>query len=196
MRLRQLTWLRLPGISPVVPALLLLSGMVLAQEAVTVRLDPVGKSGVNGTATLTAVGDGTYVALDIKGLAPGADARTTMHANTCAMPSASFAALPDLQADATGRATATGSVLFHGMENVELVGMADGDHIIAIQAGGQVVACGVIPKLTSASVPPTLPVSSGTAFSLIAAAAGVLGFCALSAGLLLRQRSQPRRRFE
>jgi hypothetical protein len=195
MRLRQLTWLRLPGISPVVPALLLLSGMVLAQEAVTVRLDPVGKSGVNGTATLTAVGDGTYVALDIKGLAPGADARTTMHANTCAMPSASFAALPDLQADATGRATATGSVLFHGTENVALATMADGEHIIVIQTG-QVVACGVIPKLTSASVPPTLPVSSGTAFSLIAAAAGVLGFCALSAGLLLRQRSQPRRRFE
>jgi hypothetical protein len=172
-----------------------LSGMVLAQEAVTVRLDPVGKSGVNGTATLTAVGDGTYVALDIKGLAPGADARTTMHANTCAMPSASFAALPDLQADATGRATATGSVLFHGTENVALATMADGEHIIVIQTG-QVVACGVIPKLTSASVPPTLPVSSGTAFSLIAAAAGVLGFCALSAGLLLRQRSQPRRRFE
>jgi hypothetical protein len=195
MRLRQLTWLRLPGISPVVPALLLLSGMVLAQEAVTVRLDPVGKSGVNGTATLTAVGDGTYVALDINGLAPGADARTTMHANTCAMPSASFAALPDLQADATGRATATGSVLFHGTENVALATMADGEHIIVIQTG-QVVACGVIPKLTSASVPPTLPVSSGTAFSLIAAAAGVLGFCALSAGLLLRQRSQPRRRFE
>jgi hypothetical protein len=57
------------------------------------------------------------------------------------------------------------------------------------------VACGVIPKLMSASAPPTLPVTGGAASSLMAAGAGVLGFCALSAGLLLRQRSQPRRRF-
>jgi hypothetical protein len=36
------------------------------------------------------------------------------------MPSASFAALPNLKADATGRATMTGFVLFHGTENVAL----------------------------------------------------------------------------
>jgi len=59
-------------------------------------------------------------------------------------PSASFAALPDLKADATGRARATGSVLYHGTENVALATMADGEHIIAIQAG-QFVACGMIP---------------------------------------------------
>ncbi|NIO68636.1 MAG: hypothetical protein GTN71_06220, partial [Anaerolineae bacterium] len=92
-------------------------------------------------------------------------------------------------------ATATGSVLFHGTENVALATMADGEHIIAIQQAGQVVACGVIPMLTSASAPPTLPVTGGAAFSLMAATAGVLGLCALSAGLFLRQRSQPRRRF-
>jgi hypothetical protein len=195
MRLRQLTWLRLLGISLVVLALLLLPGMVMAQEAVTVRLDPMGESGVSGTVTLIAAGDGTNVALDIKGLAPGADARATMHAGTCAMPSASFAALPDLKADATGKATATGSVLFHGTGNVALTTMADGEHIIAIQQAGQVVACGVIPVLTSASAPPTLPVTGGAAFPLMAATAGVLGLCALSAGLFLRQRSQPRRRF-
>jgi hypothetical protein len=169
--------------------------MVVAQEAVTVRLDPMGESGVSGTATLIAAGDGTNVTLDIKGLASGADARATMHAGTCAMPSASFAVLPDLKADATGRATATGSVLFHGTENVALATMADGEHIIAIQAGGQVVACGVIPKLTPASAPPTLPVTGGAAFWSMAATAGVLGFCALSAGLFLRQRNQPWRRF-
>jgi hypothetical protein len=195
MRLRQLAWLRLLGISLIVLAVLLLPGVVMAREAITVRLDPVGESEVSGTATLIAAGDGTKVTLDIKGLAPGADARATMHANTCAMPSASFAALPDLEADATGRATATGSVLFHGRENVALATMADGEHIIAIQAGGQVMACGVIPKLTSASVPPTLPVTGGAAFSLMAATADALGFCALSAGLFLRQRSQPRHRF-
>jgi hypothetical protein len=195
MSSRGLTWPRLSGISLVVLALLLLGGTVMAQEAVTVQFDPVGKSGVSGTAALVPAGDGTHVTLDIKGLVPGAAARATMHAGTCAMASASFAALPDLKADATGRATATGSVLFRGTENVALATMADGEHIIAIQRAGQIVACGVIPRLTSASAPPTLPVTSSAAFSLMAATAGVLGLCALSAGLFRRQRSQPRRRF-
>lgn len=194
MGLRQLTWLRLAGISLVVLALMLMPGMLTAQEAVTVQLDPVGESGVSGTATLTAAGDGTDVALDIQGLAPGADARATMQANTCDMPSASFATLPDLKADANGRATATGSVLFRGTEPVALETMADGEHIIAIQIA-QLVACGVIPTLATASAPPTLPETGGVAFSLIAATAGVLGFWTLSAGLFLRQHGQPRRRF-
>jgi len=164
----------------------------MAQEGITAQLDSVGDSGVSGTAVLIAAGDGTNVELDIKGLAPGVDARSTMHAGTCAMPSASFAALPDLKADATGRATATGSVLFRGTENVTLATMADGEHIIAIQAGGQVVACGVIPTLA----PSGLPVTGGVAPSLIVALAGVLGLCALSAGLFLRQRGQTQRRFK
>ena len=191
MRLRLLTRLRLPGISFVVLALLLLPGMVMAQEAVIAQLDPVGESDVSGTATLIAAGDGTNVTLDIEGLAPGANARATMHAGTCAMPSASFLALPDLDADATGRATATGPVLFRGTENVALTTMADGEHIIVIQAGKPVVACGVIPRLTSASAPSTLPVAGGAASPLMPAIAGVLGLCALSAGLFLWQRSRP-----
>ena len=182
------------GTSLIVLALLLLPGLVIAQEAVTVQLDPVDGSGVSGTATLTAAGEGTHVELDIQGLAPGAAARASMQANTCAMPSASFAALPDLQADATGRATATGSVLFRGTENVALATMADGEHTITIQTE-QVVACGVIPKLTSASASPTLPVTGGAALWLLAAIVGVLGLCALSAGLFLRRRSRPLCRF-
>jgi hypothetical protein len=193
MKLRPLTRLHLLGISLIALALLLLPGMGMAQTAVTVQLDPVGESGVSGTATLTAALDGTnvtLVTLDVKGLAPGTDARATMNANTCAMPSASFAALPALKADATGRATATGSVLFRGTEAVALATMADGEHVIAVQAG-QVVACGVIPKLASA--PPALPATGGAAFPLIAATAVILGLCALSAGLFLRQRGQYRR---
>jgi hypothetical protein len=167
------------GISLIVLALLLLPGLVIAQEAVTVRLDPVDGSGVSGTATLTAAGEGTQVELDVQGLAPGAAARANMQANTCAMPSASFAALPELQADAASRATAIGSVLFRGTDNVALATMADGAHIITIQTG-QVVACGVIPMLTSASASQTLQVNGGTAPWLLAAAASVLGLCALS----------------
>jgi hypothetical protein len=194
MKSRQLIWLRPLGIWLVVLALLLLPGTIMAQQAVTVQLDPVGESGVTGTAILIAAGDGTNVELHIKGLAPGADARSTMHAGTCAMPSASFAALPDLKADTTGTAMGTGAVLFRGTENVSLAIMTDGEHIIAIQSGGQVVACGVIPELTSASVPPTLPETGGALISLAATLAGVLGLCALSGSLFLRQRSQPRRR--
>ncbi len=145
MRLLQLTWLRLLRILLVVLAPLLLLGIMMAQEAITIRLDPMGGSGVSGTAILSAAGDGTTVALDLKGLAPGVAARGTMQAGTCAWPSASFAALPDLKADATGRARATGAVLFHGTENVALATMADGEHIIAIQAGQVWMACGVIP---------------------------------------------------
>jgi LPXTG-motif cell wall-anchored protein len=193
MRLRQSTRLHLLGISlaALVVTALLLPGMGMAQAAVTVQLDPVGASGVSGTATLTAAGEGTDVTLDVTGLAPGTDARATMHANTCAMPSASFAALPDLKADATGSATAAGSVLFHGTEAVALATMADGEHVIAVQAG-QIVACGVIPKLASAAAPPTLPATGGAASPLMAAMAGILGLCALSAGMFLRRRSQTR----
>ena len=186
MELQQLTWLRLVGIALVGLALLLWPGRGLAQEVVTVRLGPVGGSGVSGTAMLTAVGEGTQVELDIQGLAPGTTARATMQANTCAMPSASFAALPDLAADAAGRATATGSVLFRGTEDVALATMADGAHVITIQAG-QTVACGVIPALTSASTPPALPATGGTAIWLMPATVGLLGLCALSAGLFLRR---------
>lgn len=189
MRLRQLTWLHLFGIALVVLGLLLWPGLGLAQEAVTVRLDPVGGSGVSGTATLTAAGEGTTVELEVEGLAPGTAAQAAMQANTCAMPSASFAALPELQADATGRAMATGSVLFRGTENVALATMADGEHIITIQAG-QVVACGVIPAAASVSTPSTLPGTDGAVAWLMPAAMGILGLCVLSAGLFLRWHSR------
>ncbi len=194
MRLLQVTWLRLPRVWLIVLALVLLPGIVMAQETemVTVQLDPVDGSGVSGTATLSAAGEGTNVALDIQGLAAGVAARGTMQAGTCAMPSASFAALPDLQADASGRATATGSVLFRGTEGVALETMADGEHIIAIQTD-QVVACGMIPELASASTPPSsLPVTGRAASSVTAVGAGLLGLCALSAGLFLRRGSRAR----
>lgn len=57
-------------ISLVALILLALPGMVTAQEAVIVQLDPMGGSGVSGTAILTAAGDGTDVALDVEGLPP------------------------------------------------------------------------------------------------------------------------------
>lgn len=190
----QLTWQRHLGSALVLLALLLLPAMALAQEAVTVQLDPVGESGVSGTATLTAAGEGTDVTLDVDGLAAGAEAQATMHAGTCAMPGASFATLPDLTADETGAATATGSVLFRGTESVALATMADGEHVIAIHVGEQVVACGVIPELTAEPTAPVLPATGGAPFSLAAIIAGVLGLVALSAGRLLRRLNRSRSR--
>jgi len=186
MRSHQLTWQGLLGLGLAAVALSLLPGVALAQAAVTVQLDPVGDSGVGGTATLTAAGAATTVVLEIQGLAPGSSARATMHAGTCAMPSASFAAMPDLTADETGNATATGSVLFRGAEDVALVTMADGEHIIVIQSE-QVVACGVIPRLGAAASPAELPVTGGRG-SLLAGVAALVGSCALSLGLLGVQR--------
>jgi hypothetical protein len=186
MRILLRNWLRLAGTALIALAFLFLPGIGMAQEQVTVQLAPVAGSGVSGTAILTAAGDGTQVALDVEGLAPGATARATMQAGTCAMPSASFAALPDLTADAAGRATASGAVLFHATENVALAVMADGEHIIAIHTD-QVVACGVIPKLAVA--PELLPASGGVGPSLLAVALAVLGLCALSAGLSLLRKA-------
>jgi hypothetical protein len=104
------------------------------------------------------------------------------------MPSASFAVLPDLKADAAGRATASGSVLFRGIENIALATMADADHIVILQTE-EVVAWGVIPKLTSA--PAQLPVTGRAASPLGAIGVGVIGLCALSVGSwhLYRQHS-------
>jgi LPXTG-motif cell wall-anchored protein len=195
MRVLHLVWPQRMVISLVALALLFLPGLVMAQETGTVQLEPVDGSGVSGTATLTAAGEGTEVTLEVQGLSPGATARGTMQAGTCDMPSASFAALPDLQADATGAAIATGRVLFRGAEDVALETMADGEHIIAIQTD-QVVACGVIPALASVAAPPESLPATGTAHpSLLAAGAGMLGLCALSGGLFLRRRSRPLRWF-
>jgi len=110
-----------------------------------------------------------------------------MQAGTCDMPGASFATLPSLTADEAGTATATGSVLFRGTEDVALATMADGEHVIALQTDGQVVACGVIPALSSDSPTPMLPETGGAGFALAAAVAGALGLGALSAGLSLCQ---------
>jgi hypothetical protein len=185
MRVLPRIWPHLAGIALLVLAFLLLPAIGMAQEEVMVQLEPVGGSGVSGTAALTAAGDGTYVALDVAGLAPGAAARGTMQAGTCAQPSASFATLPDLSADAAGHATASGSVLFHATENVALDTMADGEHIIAIHTD-QVVACGVIPGLAAS---PSLPVTGGAPVWFAVGAPAVLGLGALSAGLFLRRRS-------
>jgi hypothetical protein len=180
-------------IASIALALFLATALVArAQETVNLPLEPMNGSGVSGTATLTASDGATHVVLEVTGLAANATARATMHAGTCTTPSASFATLPDLEADASGDATATGSVLFRGTEDVALATMADGEHIIAIQSQAGIAACGVIPTLTSeTTAPAALPTTGGAVRPLMVVATAMLGLGVLSAGLLLRRRQQP-----
>src|SRR3954451_3237654 len=58
--------------------------VALASQTMTMRLQPVAPARVRGTATLTAVGAGTRVVVDVRGLPPGANAQSLLHAGTCA----------------------------------------------------------------------------------------------------------------
>ncbi len=193
MKIRQQVRKRLLGALLLVMALLLWPAIVSAEEQVPeqvpLNLDAVGGSGVSGTALLTPAGEGPNVTLEIQGLPAGADARAVMNAGTCAQPSASFATLPNLKADSNGKATASGSILFHGTEPVALATVADGQHIISIQTD-QVVACGVIPHLAAVTGPSQLPATGGSGFQLFSIAIGALSLAALSSGLILIQLSR------
>jgi hypothetical protein len=123
------------------------AGGATAPQAVTFRLRPVAGGEVRGTATLAAVGRGTRVSLDVSGLPPGVHALSRLHAGTdVTRLSASFSRLPTLTADATGRAKATGRLLFQGREEVRLSAVADARHAIVIVLRDRVAAYGVIPR--------------------------------------------------
>jgi len=172
--------------------LLALPGLGSAQESVTVKLASRGGSSVTGTAVLTADGEATSVTLEVSGLPANATARATMNAGTCDEPSASFASLPDLVADASGKASATGKVLFRGAEDVALATMADGEHTLSVVVD-QVVACGVIPAAVAGAPAPGMPQTGGlapTPLALIVVAA--LAVVALFVVLLRRNRAAAR----
>lgn len=165
-------------------ALLIVPALALAAESVTVTLAPANGSNVQGTLILTANGDATDALLDLTGMAPNAEGTATLYANTCELPSASFAPVAKFTADANGNVHATGAVLFHET-NVALADIADNQHVIGIHSGGQMVACGVVPALATA---PDLPNTGGafepTAFALV----GGLGILLLATGLVIRRR--------
>ena len=171
------------GMWMIVLILLLLPGVLLAQENVTVQLEAVDGSGVSGTAVLSPVDGGTTVILDIEGLTPNVAAQSAMHAGTCDLPSASFSALPALTADAAGKATATGAILFRGAEDIPLDTMTDGEHVIIIRTE-DVVACGVIPQLAPppASLPESGRMTSMPVFT------GMLGLLLLCSGMSVSYR--------
>ena len=173
------------GILLVTFALLATAGVAAAQSTFTVPIHSEGGSSVSGSAVLTATDGGTSISFDVTGLAAGASAQTSLHAGTCSTPGASAAALPVLEADSTGRATASGMVLFRGTEDVALSTIADGEHVILVSQGNQMVACGNIPLAENLGTP-GMP-RTGSALPLfVAMGLVILGMIALRAGFALR----------
>ena len=118
------------------------------QLAASVRLNAVGNSGVGGGVTLVALPEGeTRFELQLAGLLPGRAYGIDLHAGPPIQPSASFTRVATATADAFGRATVSGLVRFRGTEDIPLLDIADGNHFIAVTAGGQTVAVGAIPAL-------------------------------------------------
>jgi Cu-Zn family superoxide dismutase len=119
------------------------------EETIAVRLSPLAESGVNGNASLTAIGSATRVAIEADGLTPNSSYVSRLHSGTCEQPSASFAALPSLDAGADGRGMAEGWVRFRESIDVPIADLADGDHVIVIADSASIVACGSIPAVSA-----------------------------------------------
>jgi LPXTG-motif cell wall-anchored protein len=164
--------------------LVLVPTVVLAQQALTVHLEPMNGSAVSGTIVLTPNGDATEATLDLAGLPAGAAGTATLYANTCELPSASFAPVASFTADANGNVHATGRVLFRDTD-VAFADISDGGRVIAIQSGGQVVACGNVPALAS----PALPNTGGALDSGSFAILGMFGCLVLITGLVMMRRA-------
>ncbi|HKC73106.1 MAG TPA: hypothetical protein VKF37_02765 [Chloroflexota bacterium] len=123
--------------------------VALASQTVTMRLQPVAPARAHGTATLTAVGAGTRVVLDVRGLPPRARALSALHGGTCSHFGLSTTVVVALRADATGRARAAGRLLFHGKQNIRLSVLTDADHVLVIVLAGHIVACGTFPRASA-----------------------------------------------
>ena len=118
------------------------------QLVTSVRLDPTGGSTVSGVVTLVALPEGeTRFELNLAGLLPGKAYSLQLHAGSPAQPSASFTQVTTVNADAFGRAIASGLVRFRGTEDIPLLDIADGNHFLSVVGFGQTVAAGAIPAL-------------------------------------------------
>jgi len=118
------------------------------QPVTSVHLSPVGTTGVSGSVTLVAVPQGeTQFELQLSGLLPGKAYGVQLHAGTPAQPRASFTQVVTVNADANGRANASGLVRFRGAEAIALLEIADGNHVLTVVGFGQTVAVGAIPVL-------------------------------------------------
>ncbi|HEV2146676.1 MAG TPA: hypothetical protein VGR37_04600 [Longimicrobiaceae bacterium] len=108
-----------------------------------VTLNPVGGSGVSGTATLAEQGAQTQVAVQLTGLQPNSAHAGHIHHGTCESPGNAVAPLQDITADAGGAGTMTATVAMPTST------VMNGQHIVAYHesAGpnhGPTIVCGAI----------------------------------------------------
>lgn len=169
--------------------LLLTTGVAMAQSTFTVPFAATNNSTVDGYAVLTMAGKGTDINLNFTGLAPNSAAIANLHAGTCDMPSASFSRLPGLNSDATGKATASGQILFHDTDPVALQDVADGQHVIAIYQGGQMVSCGWIPQMEPLTQPGGMPRTGGSGSNLDALAFVAVALVIVASGIMIRRKT-------
>jgi hypothetical protein len=149
---------------PVMLALLLVlsARTATAQDGITVSVEPLGTSAVEGVATLESQRDLVQVALDMEGLQPGVEYQARLYAGTPAAASASFGVLGSLIADETGRARLLASQMqaSGAAQTIDLTYelLADGDHFIAIfEPSVGSVAAGTLPPAG-----PAVPEAEGT----------------------------------
>jgi len=113
-----------------------------AEKPVTVKLEPVGGSGISGTVVLSARGDETDFAVTLTA-ADKAKQRQEydlwVHAGTCAAPGKKVEDIDDFHAD--GRTE-------HEDEDVVLADLVRTDHILVVHEEDrtEVLACGAIPR--------------------------------------------------
>ena len=130
----------------VVAALVLAPLAAAVNPYVHVSLRQRGGSGVTGSAVVAAKSDGTRVTLTLYGLAPKSAVRALLNAGTCAKPSASFTLIVSAKATAAGGVSSAAQLALGGKQ-VSFFDVADGEHVIRITAGSQVVACGAVPAM-------------------------------------------------
>jgi hypothetical protein len=189
--------LRLLTLSLLALLMLLAPPPALAQQPLTVRLDPIDGSGVRGTATISARDDVATLMLAVSSLAPGSRHLVHLHTGTCAQPSASAGLRGTLVADTNGRATLTATRATMSATGapvtLTLDLLADGAHVIDVHDPGT-VACGAIPAAESL---PGLP-RTGTGGApthqrvdlLVAGSLIGLGLFGVAGGLVLRRRKE------
>lgn len=135
-------------------SLLLVGGAVAFAQSgdATVTLSPVGGSGVTATATLTAVGNQTSIAITATGLAANSQHTWAVGNGTCANRQGDAADFSDLTAGTNGSASATDTAA------ATLASLQDGNHNIHIHANlsanSGLLACADIPAAAAATATP------------------------------------------
>lgn len=159
---------------------LLAVGTAFAENPVTIQLTAENNSGVNGTATLTPMGNQTQVVINVTGEPSGASEPDHIHVGQCG-PTLGAVKYP-LKNVENGTSTT--------VVNASLTDLSNGNMAINLHESAANIknytACGNIPAMTmSGSSSGSLPSSGGAPVGIVLAGAAL----AASAGYALRRRA-------